>query len=283
MKFHNYVSQYEMFKAAPDTRESASGLGWRKTLECVVQSGGTMGNAAKAELAWYEHCQPYYKIWPAIIPSLLRIPLEVTADSISLPLPAISMRVADCGESLRAVLVYYEQRDDIPVNGARDMTMLIQTASYKRIFVGLSLRPGSTVEDSLKRAGWFYSTGTNDNEANECAKRAIRLSVAVSLMAVDPSIIKPEVLNVDKDKFDATNDDKYIAKAKRRGVVGWNIGEDIESMPHFRRPHFALRHTGKGGAIPKIVPVKAAVVHRSKMTQVPTGYVLPDGTEVEKP
>ena len=36
-------------------------------------------------------------------------------------------------------------------------------------------------------------------------------------------------------------------------MVVWNIGRGIEVIPHMRRPHPALMHTGHGRTIPKIV------------------------------
>ena len=75
----------------------------------------------------------------------------------------------------------------------------------------------------------------------------------------------------------------YIEKARKRGIVGWSIGKQYETCPHYRRPHFGIRHTGKGGAIPRIVPIKGAVVHNKKLTTVPTGYITPTGVEVEEP
>ena len=72
-----------------------------------------------------------------------------------------------------------------------------------------------------------------------------------------------------------------IARAKRKGKFGFSIGKKYETMPHFRRPHFALRHTGKGGSIPKIVPAKSSIVHKSVLTRVPTGRYDEHGNEVE--
>ncbi len=109
----------------------------------------------------------------------------------------------------------------------------------------------------------------------------LRLCVAIALLSNDPGLVIPEVLNADQDKYAATGDLKYVEKAKRRGVVGWSVGRDIESCPHYRRPHLAIRHTGPGRTVPRIVPVKGSVVHREKVTQVPTGYILPNGREVE--
>ena len=33
---------------------------------------------------------------------------------------------------------------------------------------------------------------------------------------------------------------KYVAKAHRRGKVGWDVGRRIEVAPHFRRPLMTL-------------------------------------------
>ena len=71
-------------------------------------------------------------------------------------------------------------------------------------------------------------------------------------------------------------------KARNNGVFGWSIGKNVEVSPHVRRPHWALRHTGPKGSVPQIVPVKGCKVKGNKLTTVPTGFVLEDGTEVEK-
>jgi hypothetical protein len=115
---------------------------------------------------------------------------------------------------------------------------------------------------------------------------ALRIALTVILLADDPSIITPDVLSADRDRYESETDEAWkqraVDRAKRRGIVGWNIGADYEVCPHYRRPHFGIRHTGKGRTIPRIVPIKGAVVHRSRLTEVPTGYMLPDGTEVEQ-
>jgi len=65
---------------------------------------------------------------------------------------------------------------------------------------------------------------------------------------------------------------RLVAKAQRRGKVGWNVGRQIEVTPHVRRPHFAIRWTERGRAVPKLVPVKGSVVHRQLAEKVPTGF-----------
>jgi len=66
--------------------------------------------------------------------------------------------------------------------------------------------------------------------------------------------------------------EKYVDKAHRRGKVGWNVGQSIEVIPHYRRPHMALVWTGHGRVIPKIVPRKGSIVHREVVEKVPMGW-----------
>lgn len=117
------------------------------------------------------------------------------------------------------------------------------------------------------------------------AKSVYEFAIRLSLLANDPSIIQPDVLAADRERFDSSTDPKLrqrlIDKARKRGVVGWRIGEQYETIPHFRRPHPAMYHVGKGRADTRIVFRAGAVVHRQKLTTVPTGYLEEDGTEVE--
>jgi hypothetical protein len=68
-----------------------------------------------------------------------------------------------------------------------------------------------------------------------------------------PSVIEPDVLSKDRDKFETSGDDRYVDKAHRRGKIGWNVGRRIEVAPHYRRPHMVLVWTGVGRAIRRLV------------------------------
>ena len=92
------------------------------------------------------------------------------------------------------------------------------------------------------------------------------------LLENDPSVIEPDVLSKDRDRFESTGDQKYVEKAHRRGKFGWNVGLHIEVSPDYRRPHLMLAWTGAGRAVPKIVPRKGSVVHREVVEKVPSGF-----------
>ncbi len=109
----------------------------------------------------------------------------------------------------------------------------------------------------------------------ESVRVAVRIALSLCLLANDPDIIQPDVLADDRRKYEETGDQKYVDKAVRRGKRGWVVGAHLDVSPHWRRAHFGIRWTGKGAAVPKIVPIKGAVVKRSKLTDVPTGYMGP--------
>jgi hypothetical protein len=100
----------------------------------------------------------------------------------------------------------------------------------------------------------------------------VRLCCSLCLLENDPSVIEPDVLTKDRDKFEASGDERYVDKAHRRGKIGWNVGRRIEVAPHYRRPHMALVWTGHGRTVPKIVPRRGSVVHRELVEKVPSGF-----------
>jgi len=102
----------------------------------------------------------------------------------------------------------------------------------------------------------------------------------------DTGLIKPLVLNRDKEKFEATGDSKYIDRAKRNGVHGWELGRDIPTpeeiaafrehggepgrkSPHWRNTYLAARHTKKG---PVVTRIKETFVNKELLKEIPTGY-----------
>ena len=95
---------------------------------------------------------------------------------------------------------------------------------------------------------------------------------SLCLLENDPSIISPDVLSKDRDRFEQTGDEKYVDKAHRRGKVGWDGGRQVEVMPHYRRPHLRLAWTGPGRAVPKIVPRRGSIIHRRAVEKVPSGF-----------
>jgi hypothetical protein len=100
----------------------------------------------------------------------------------------------------------------------------------------------------------------------------VRLCCSLCLLENDPSVIEPDVLSKDRDKFEASGDAKYVDTSRQLGKIGWNVGWRIEVAPHYRRPHMALVWTGRGRAVPRVVPRRGSVVHRELVEKVPSGF-----------
>ena len=237
--------------------------------------------------SWKESRCPYYKVWPAILPALTKVSLDVKLSDLSLGLRTILIRFAESNEpdmgelgKMHWILTAYEQFSDCCSLAVE--TGLLHPSGFGCGIFWLRTIDDGTIEDQLSTVP---PQSNDDAITHSITPMSFRIALTVHLLADDPSIITPDVLAKDRDRYDSETDEKWkqraVDRARRRGVVGWNIGADYEVCPHYRRPHFGLRHTGKGGTVPRIVPIKGAVVHRSKLTEVPTGYMLPDGTEVE--
>ena len=139
-------------------------------------------------------------------------------------------------------------------------------------YINLPMKRGMTLEESLRALPYDLSAYRGMMLPDEIRTGCARLACTICLLENDPELIEPDVLAKDRDKFEITRDAKYVERAKRRGKVGWNIGKSIEVIPHVRRPHLALMHTGHGRMVPRIVLRKGSVIHREVVTHVPTGF-----------
>ncbi len=91
---------------------------------------------------------------------------------------------------------------------------------------------------------------------------------------VDPQVVEPVVLRDDEDKYEKYPDQALVEEARRRGNYGWHVGKSIEVSPHVRAAcPAALYWTGEGRKIPKIRFRRGSIVHRKKLTEMPTGYL----------
>ena len=295
MQFHNHETLWESLRNNPEINlhYKSHERFYEEICDAMIVKGeaqideNTLSQMC-IDKCWYSETRPYYKVWPSFAEALSKVTLDVQVQSLEVPDMTVCIRFA-CG---REPQVNGAKLQSIMV--ARDVPFCLET---KKEGPPLILVWPTIVFEGEKYGGtvWAFMAGDpmtiderikefkilHDDEVAKAFRLSVRFSIATLLLAKDESYIEPEVLSADQEKYQKTNDPKYIDKARRRGVVGWSIGREFESCPHFRRPHFALYHTGKGRSIPKILPVKGTIVHRSKMTQVPTGHIMPNGQEVE--
>lgn len=194
---------------------------------------------------WYLKSRPFYKVWPGIIPCLTKTRLDITLSDLKLEKNAFAAFLP---------------------------------AGQGSVLVTTNEQP--TLAITVQRTDGYAATATVHDAAKPLEKAImqhpeftpmLRVAIAIIMLDNDPAIIDREVLSKDRLKWEQTRDPKYIEKAAKRGINGWRVGEKVEVMPHFRRPHFAIRWTGPGGKIPKLRPISGSIVHRDLVTKVPTG------------
>lgn len=290
MKFFDHITQFQCAKRRGFRGEP------KEFYTCVIQKLRNWHKDAEeftdmiigvSELSWYRDIRPYYKVWPTIVQPLARLSLDVSMKDMNISERTVCLRMVDHPQTasvvgpISSILMSYTNVPTINrLFGGRELfddyenamliiKMFMNDDHFKLFLFGSDT--DCTIEETLSRYLFVM----------EEQRLAVKIGFSSLLMADDPDIIEPDVLNRDQAAYDRTGDNKYIDRAKRRGKHGWHIGRKMESMPHYRRPHLGLRWTGKGRAVPRIVPIKGAVVHRSRLTEVPTGYILPSGKEIE--
>jgi hypothetical protein len=249
------------------------------------------------ELQWYQDRRPYYNVFPGIIPHIRKLKEDkVRSKDAVLPIRSVLFRLPknyrefqfDCkGETygLKSILAVMNEKTDtykqaltlwldwgetmeVDDSGAR-----VPVLSFRRFI----LEENSTMEESIN----FATKRPEDLDNKEGVQippefdlDAIRMVVSCCLLSqdIEDGIIEPEVLASDKEKWEKTKNPELVEKAKRRGKLGWNIGANIESVPHWRGPSpLALYWTGKGRTVPKYRYRKGAMVHRNKVKEIPHG------------
>ena len=287
MDFHTYTTLRDWAKrATPQDRSSNDADAFYHSVfaDAYRQRSGQLLGQGTNERDWEKARRPYYNVWPAIVPMLTRLNLDLDSSLIRLPLPALCIRFPKDeaknplrfdwkgkAVSIRCILMGY-------INNETGISLLIDIGETAPLGVPIYTyrnfprQAGLTVEQSLAGLQPDPFTGIGIQLPDELARACVRLCGTLCLMDNDPEIISPDVLADDRVKFEASGDQKFVEKAHRRGKVGWDVGKHIEVMPHYRRPHMTLVWTGHGRAVPKIVPRKGSVVHRDVVEKVPSGF-----------
>ena len=238
------------------------------------------------EREWEQAKKPYYSVWPSIVPMLSRLNLALDSGLIRLPMPALSIRLPKDknplsfdwkGEQVQIQCMLMGE-----INEGRGLSILIDIGEMMGDGEGFGMpiytyrnfrrEPGLTMEEALQELGSNELAELGVQIPSDSISDCVRLCCTLCLLEDDPSIIEPDVLSKDRRKFEGSGDQKYVEKAHRRGKVGWNVGRHIEVAPHYRRPHMTLVWTGRGRAVPKIVPRRGTIVHREKVENVPSGF-----------
>ncbi len=239
---------------------------------------------------WETARRPYYNLYPAIVPMLVRLNLAVDSSFIKPPLPVFVIRLpqgphpitfVDRGREyhIRSMLVAVSEGLKAPRGLLPGIVIWMDTGEREtapdgstvpvHTYINLPVTTGMTLEESLHALPYDPTMFRGMVLPEETRTACVRLVCTLCLLDNDPELIEPDVLNRDAGK---PMTEAVIDRAKRRGKFGWNIGKGIEVIPHMRRPHPALVWIGHGRTTPRIVFRKGCLVHRDALKRIPTGY-----------
>jgi len=273
IKFH----EYRLTKNCRPSPESAhmSVNQFYHEVDQWIRNGwnpGEHANLVLAEIGYVRSRRPFYHVYPAVEACLANTKLDFELQQIGHLDEVIAMCFAVGKEPLlsngkvAAMLVELAHSTENVANGRVNNNPILRLAvdrirkDGKRCFTTVVYNRTGLISDSTGELG--------------DKTKLVSLAVGVALIAQDPRFAEPILLKRDQGKdLDEVALKRAIERAKRRGRNGVAIGKGLEVSPHMRRPHFAIRWTGKGAAVPKLVPVKGSMVSRDKMFPVPTGHL----------
>lgn len=288
MEFHQHADTYSAFRKVSGMSVSEFHDYFRERANEIGDPFGYRHSLLEED--WINHRRPYYNVWPAVVPMAERLRLDIPSEAmptrketLCLKLPVKNNPLSwDCGE-IKAIL-YSEQEVAEGVgslNLVRGIGVMLNTGEMGDVnnpihtFKFFPLLDGKTVEESAELLPEHYSINVGLKVPHDVVVMAIKLCCCVNLIGNNPDFITPDIIRSDIDKYkkgDAATKERLIEKAKKRGKNGHHFGAELETIPHYRRPHLAVVWTGKGRTTPKVVMRKGAVVQRTKLTDVPTGH-----------
>jgi len=286
----------------PDIKHSLGDLSPDSLYELICKSDVNTDPFYCFEYLWYRAKRPYYSVYPIAVDALKRVKLDIQSSSLHLPLPQLLIRfplgqepVISDGRKLRSIICaeYKSQTINWPsgfrldvVANKPDRLLGIWSDYGEKSKEGYPLRSflkigldDLTLEEAIKDGiAQPLNEAYEAPELVEANELPLRIVAGISLLADDPDLISRDVLSKDtsaylwaEKKGDLVSKTNIEERASRRGKLGWIVGENWEKVPGFRRRHLAIRHTGPGRTIPKLVTVKECIVHRNILSNVPTG------------
>ncbi len=295
MNFHEHLDYYTRIKKhfkrdeKPLLKDAQTFYGEMIQLACNSQDIFTYRQSL-LESEWITNKRPYYNIYPAIHPMVSRLKLDIPCGSITMPSSPLSLRLPAHdnpytydGRQVKTVMfgnqkVAAELSSDRMVDGmviAFDIGEIDAMGNPVYSFKIFPLRDDMSLEQASVVLPHHKSMKQGYQVKDITIRDMVKLCSVVCLIGEDPDLVTPDILAKDRiDWVTATEiqRQKMVQKAKQKGKNGYNLGVDIDLIPHYRRPHLAVVWTGKGRTLPKVVMRKGAVVHREKLLNVPTGY-----------
>ena len=265
MQFFEWTTDYQLYcrQTIKKERDSYDRFFPRRRRE--LQMSQTMPIRLLAEHCWDKiEGRPYYNIHPKLVGKLCKVDLnKIPSTLFQMPhgARAVNIRFAQqhdqftvhekmltenstasgimtrgtmpAGSFCHGVLMIDNRAQALPGVGTMPRNLLfimdfnVFTRYQQPIYTIMGLMPedGKSIEDVLRES----SKGRSDSY-DEMIRNIMRLAVTIGFLADNPTICEVDVLAKDRQKFGgATETDRetIIARARRKGKNGWNIGNDM--------------------------------------------------------
>jgi hypothetical protein len=296
VKFFDYLDFYTFLKNNSGYKKadflSVEDFYRGLTRSAEAQNDVFVFRQSKMELSWINAKKPYYNIYPVIFPMVKNLNLDVPCNMVQCPLDVLCLKLPELpnnpfvfnGQPVRTVMFQHQEvaREKGSNQVIRGIVISIDCGERERtsgcpiqVFKIFPLREDMTIDQACNSLPSHHTLYMGMKVDDEMVNQVVKLCCTVCLIGNDPELVCPDVIAKEREKFEAGDEEtkkKIIEKSIRRGKYGFNLGANLEMIPHYRRPHLALVWTGKGKTIAKVVMRKGSVVHREKIVEVPSGY-----------
>lgn len=288
MEFYEYITHYKMLRKVDPNLTYDDVRRYEQQVAGQIEKG--CRSQFTVECRWLENNRPYFNIYPSMAQVLSKVNFKFQCESIQWPSELkdqpFTIRFAKnneclCKNELDQPLqsIMCVMSNNVTTTGKKTdfqkgLVIFANFGLNKNIdvpetyWIAFPLPDGEVLENIITT---YIAKNDETTPYYHFLDPIIRLVVGLLVLASDPEYCIPDVLSKHKAQYANTKDPKFIDKAKRNGKFGWTIGENLEAVPHIRRPHFAIRHTGAGRSVPKLVPIKGSIVNRQKLS-LPQGY-----------
>jgi len=303
MKFHEFHGP-----KIPKAKNREELERWiHKHQQIIVKDSTLAANDKRVRIAfdtsmfyWKFDDRPYFSIYPKIVDALLKTKLDVTVDSLHFPTTSDNLLIRFAkGYELDGIIetlfvavgVSGEEKD--PNFGEKAAIHIVATRTDGNLELLVCVTDRNThlqqlMDENAKEPshidpGVQVDPISMDKQWKHHMVQAFKIALGICLLDPDPDLIVPDILESDRSKLDETIDPERMLqlaeKAKRRGKFGWIVGEctdekeGAEVSAHYRRGHWGFRWAGVGKCRLKWTKIKSSIIHRDKITRVPTGYL----------
>jgi hypothetical protein len=257
MEFFEFVTVYDVARRQTPKLTQADFVTWAQAMvqrnQTDPRQQAVEMNRFETENVWTENGRPYFKIWPAVIPLLANVSIDVPIANLRLPFSAFVLRLpkqqnplfVDTDHPVKSLMVFERtnHQGERTIYLWADIGEYLQLATPTLHWVRLVCSPNVSIEDSLNKTRMPNLPGlVIPSEINHSL---LRLAVSICFLSTGMDrLIEPDVLSKDfaayveaRRKGDAEKMQVISDRAVHRGKRGWNVGRHEQLRPLISRPH----------------------------------------------